>query len=101
MKTINLTALFMLISLPLFSQLSGFFDDFEDGSVDTIWNDSTYTLLMADHPGTFGITENDGFLNIAYTRTAESAAADKKAAWKHTPPPPRQQKELPRRSKPV
>ena len=73
----------MLISLPLFSQLSGFFDDFEDGSVDTIWNDSTYTLWMADHPGTFGITENDGFLNIAYTRTAESGIWDD---FNFTPP---------------
>ena len=83
MKISNLSALFVLINFPLFPQSTGFFDDFEDGSVDTIWNDSIHTLWKADHPGTFGISEDSGFLNIAYTRTAESGEWDN---FNFTPP---------------
>lgn len=72
MKTLKLIALFVLIYNPLFSQLTGYYDDFEDGSLDTTWNAATYTLWMAGHPDVYGLSENDGILSIAYVRTAES-----------------------------
>ena len=83
MKHLNLTIFLLLISTPLFSQLSGFFDDFEDGSPDTIWNDSTHLLWKADHPQTFGIMEQGGYLDITYTRTAGSWEWDN---FNFTPP---------------
>jgi hypothetical protein len=83
MKTITFIALLLLIYGPVFSQLTGFYDNFEDGSVDTLWNASVHTLWKADHTATFGITENNGFLNIAYTRTAESGIWDD---FNFTPP---------------
>jgi hypothetical protein len=83
MRTLKLAALLFLASSPSFSQLTGFFDDFEDGSLDTLWNESLHTLWKADHPGTFGLSEQDGTLNIAYTRTAESAEWDN---FNFTPP---------------
>ncbi|MFH0757970.1 MAG: DUF5060 domain-containing protein [Bacteroidota bacterium] len=83
MKTFKIVAILILATGPLFSQANGFFDDFEDGKVDTLWNETLHTLWIADHPATFGITESDGFLNIAYTRTAGSAAWDN---FNFTPP---------------
>ena len=83
MKSIKIIALFLLTYGPLYSQLTGFYDDFEDGSLDTLWNASIDTLWKADHPGTFGLTESDGYLNIAYTRTAESWEWDN---FNFTPP---------------
>ncbi len=79
------TAVCMLLaaSLQAYSQASGFYDDFEDGSVDTVINQVTHTLWKADHPRTFGITESEGVLNIAYTRTTESAMWDN---FNFTPP---------------
>ncbi|MEN8202664.1 MAG: DUF5060 domain-containing protein [Bacteroidota bacterium] len=83
MKILNLILLALLITGPLFSQSMGFYDDFEDGSVDTLWNGSSYTLWKADHTGTFGISESEGYLNIAYSRTAESGIWDN---FNFTPP---------------
>ncbi len=68
---------------PAFSQATGFFDDFEDQSVDTTISGTTYTLWKADHPSTFGITETDGFLNLAYDRSAGSGEWDN---FHFTPP---------------
>lgn len=82
-KSTKLIAFLQLLCVPLFSQLTGFLDDFEDGSVDTLWNASEHTLWIADHPGTFGITESEGYLNLAYTRTAESWEWDN---FNFTPP---------------
>jgi hypothetical protein len=83
MKKLTGIVIFSIFYLPLFSQLTGFFDDFEDGSVDTLWDGSVHTLWKADHPGTFGITEDGGYLNIAYTRSAGSGEWDN---FNFTPP---------------
>ncbi len=83
MKTLKLTALIMVITIPVFSQSNGFYDDFGDGSLDTLWQGSPHTLWIADHPATFGLSESDGYLNIAYDRSAESAEWDN---FNFTPP---------------
>jgi hypothetical protein len=83
MRKLIILFTFSLVPVALFPQSGGFFDDFEDGSVDTLWDGSLHTLWKADHPGTFGITETGGYLNIAYTRTAESAEWDN---FNFTPP---------------
>ena len=75
MKPIILAVLLFLISIPAFPQLTGYYDDFEDGVQDTLWR--------ADHPLTFGISEGDGTLNILYNRSAESGAWDN---FNFTPP---------------
>ncbi len=85
MKTFKLATILILICGPLFSQANGFFDDFEDGSLDTLWNSAIHTLWKADPPATFGITETGGFLNIVYNRSAESGAWDN---FNFTPPEP-------------
>jgi len=77
MKTVNLAVLLILISIPVLSQLNGYYDDFEDGVPDTLWR--------ADHPATFGISEGDERLNIAYNRSAESGEWDN---FNFTPPEP-------------
>jgi hypothetical protein len=73
----------VLICTPLFSQSAGFYDDFEDGSLDTIWNGSTHTLWRADHPETFVISESEGYLHIGYDRSAGSGPWDN---FNFTPP---------------
>ena len=83
MKTITFTTLLLLLSITGFSQLNTFYDDFEDGSLDTLWNDSIHTLWVAGHPLTFGLSESGGHLNIAYERTAESDQWDN---FNFTPP---------------
>ncbi len=75
MKTLIHTAFLILISIPALSQINGYYDDFEDGVQDMFWK--------ADHPGTFGISEGDGSLNIAYVRSAESGEWDN---FNFTPP---------------
>ncbi len=85
MKTLKIVVFLLLATSPLFSQANGFFDDFEDGTVDTLWNNTIHTLWKADHPATFGITESEGYLNIVYNRSAESAAWDN---FNFTPPQP-------------
>jgi len=75
MKAITLTLLLILFYSPLFSQSSGYYDDFEDGLPDSLWK--------ADHPATFGISEDSGSLKIAYDRSAASGAWDN---FNFTPP---------------
>lgn len=75
--------LMILLTLPLYSQISSFTDDFEDGRVDTVWNGTNITLWKADHPRTFRISEQNGVMKIEYTRTSESDEWDN---FNFTPP---------------
>jgi hypothetical protein len=83
MKTLKLAAVLMAITTLVFSQSAGFYDNFEDGSADTLWNGTIYTLWTANPPHTFGLSESGGYLNIAYNRSAESAEWDN---FNFTPP---------------
>ena len=59
----------MLSTISLFGQIPGFTDDFEDGSLDTLWNDSLMTLWHSDwYPDIFNLTESEGVLEVAYDR---------------------------------
>ena len=59
----------MLSTISLFGQIPGFTDDFEDGSLDTLWNDSLMTLWHSDwYPSIFNLTESEGVLEVAYDR---------------------------------
>ena len=73
----------MVITIPLFSQSTGFYDDFGDGSLDTLWKGTIHTLWTANPPLTFGLSESGGYLNINYDRSAESAEWDN---FNFTPP---------------
>lgn len=77
MKLLTLSILFILLFKPLLSQSTGYYDDFEDGLPDLLWK--------ADHPATFGISEDSGSLKIAYDRSASSGTWDN---FNFTPPQP-------------
>jgi hypothetical protein len=65
-----LPIILILFCLPLKAQILGFVDDFENGSLDTTWNGVVDTLWGTWDPGIFNLSEQDGFLKIAYTRTS-------------------------------
>ena len=67
---IQIVCLLLIFTLPLFSQITGFTDDFEDGSLDTTWNGQVYTLWDTEDSTIFHLSEGEGLLRIDYTRTA-------------------------------
>ncbi|MFA7711090.1 MAG: DUF5060 domain-containing protein, partial [Candidatus Neomarinimicrobiota bacterium] len=74
----------LLSTISLWAQIPGFSDDFEDGKLDTLWNESLDTLWHADwYPGIFTLTESEGILQIAYSRTVND---DEWPAFYFTPP---------------
>jgi len=83
MKTLLITALLMVSGMWLSAQINGFYDGFEDGKPDTLWDGHAHLLWKADHPHTFGLREELGLLHIDYLRNEESAAWDN---FNFTPP---------------
>ena len=64
-----LPIILILFCLPLEAQILGFVDDFENGSLDTTWKGELKTLWGDDwYPGIFTLSEQGGFLKIAYNR---------------------------------
>jgi len=64
--------LILLSAIALCAQIPDFRDDFEDGKLDTLWNEDLDTLWHADwYPGIFTLTESEGILQIAYSRTVD------------------------------
>jgi len=60
----------LVLAVPLFSQIPGFTDDFEDGTLDITWNGEVDTLWWNDwYPNVFNLSEVDGYLKIDYTRS--------------------------------
>jgi len=59
---------FLLSWSAVFGQITGFIDDFQDGSVDTTWNGTTCRLWDTEDTSIFHISEGDGILNIGYVR---------------------------------
>jgi len=69
MKRIKIKlALLMLCGATLFGQITGFIDDFQDGSVDTTWNGTVYRLWDTEDTSIFHISEGNGVLSIGYVR---------------------------------
>lgn len=74
----RLLPLIIILFVPLTasSQITGFIDDFEDASIDTLWNGQAHTLWNNISPGTYSLTEQNGVLEIGYTRDSNSGAND-------------------------
>jgi hypothetical protein len=74
-----------LLLLPVFgwSQITGFVDTFSDGSLDTLWNGESHTLWSTDYPDTYSLSEANGVLSVAYTRSGSSGDGDN---FRFTPP---------------
>lgn len=73
---IILTFLFLSIPFSSHAQITSFFDDFEDNSVDTLWEGETHTLWTTSFASTYEISETSGVLNIDYTRSNDTGAND-------------------------
>lgn len=58
----------MLCGATLFGQITGFIDDFQDGSVDTTWNGTVSRLWDTEDTSIFHISEGNGVLSIGYVR---------------------------------
>ncbi len=80
---IILTLLFLSISFSSHAQITSFFDDFENNSIDTLWQGETHTLWVTDYASTYDIGESNGVLSIDYTRTGDTGA---NANFKFIPP---------------
>ena len=63
--------LIMVFTVSLSAQIMGFLDNFEDGSLDTLWNDELHILWDTEDYGIFHLSEQNGELNIEYTRTTD------------------------------
>lgn len=74
----RLLPLIIILFAPLAasSQITGFTDDFEDASVDTLWNAKVHTLWNTISPDTYSLTEQNGVLEIGYTRDSNSGVND-------------------------
>lgn len=73
---ILLFGLLIVFTVPLSAQITGFHDDFEDGSPDTLWNGTTKTLWWTNAEGTYGLDESNGVLNVDYNRSSSSTEND-------------------------
>ena len=69
-------SLFLFIPYLTQAQITGFSDDFSNGSLDTLWNDTPITLWTTNSTNTYGISEADGVLKIAYDRNSASGSKD-------------------------
>ncbi len=69
MKAYAIILSILLTILPAYGQITGFFDDFEDGQL-TGWQ------VDADHQRTFELAESNGILTIDYHRVADSQGWD-------------------------
>ena len=64
-----LPIILIIFYFPLEAQILGFVDDFENCSLDTTWKGELKTLWGDDwYPGIFTLSEQGGFLKIAYDR---------------------------------
>ena len=73
----NLTGkifLLMLFAQALFGQITGFIDDFENGSVDTTWGETLHRLWDTEDTSIFHISEDNGVLTIGYDRKSTDRA---------------------------
>ncbi len=85
--TKQLVALPFLLALPLFAfadgPITGFADQFNRSTLDTIWQGEPHTLWRTSTPETYQLGIVDQTLEIGYTRTSESGANDN---FSFTPP---------------
>ncbi len=58
----------MFCGVTLFGQITGFIDDFQNGSVDTTWGGTVYRLWDTEDTSIFHISESGGRLEIGYVR---------------------------------
>ncbi len=77
------TAFIAFIPLTVSSQIFGFVDDFEDSSLDTLWEGETHTLWSVGGLNTYNLTESNGVLGISYSRNSNSGLND---SFQFTPP---------------
>jgi len=84
-KILVLYGLCILSPLILHGQITGFADDFEDGSLDTTWEGSAHTLWSTQFPQTYSLNERNGQLDIGYLRDAQT---DPDASFQFYPPAP-------------
>lgn len=81
LSTMNIRSLVFFVFLGispflLHAQITGFSDDFSNGTLDTLWNGQAKTLWSTNSNNTFSLSEAEGVLNIAYNRNSESGSND-------------------------
>lgn len=66
--------IFAFIPQSSLAQLDEFKDNFEDGSLDTTWNETTHNLWYSNSEEIYTLTEQNGVLQIDYERTTQSGS---------------------------